>query len=73
VIDFMPCFCCPTAIIHPLAFGILAIMKWMYAFIPNYGFVIIILVFLMRLIMHPITKRSQVSMSKMGKLAPKAE
>ncbi len=73
VIDFMPCFCCPTAIIYPLAFGILAIMKWMHAFIPNYGFVIIILVFLMRLIMHPITKRSQVSMSKMGKLAPKAE
>jgi len=73
VIDFMPCFCCPTAIIHPLAFGILWLMKWMYGFIGNYGVVIIILVFLMRLIMHPITKKSQVSMGKMGKLAPKAE
>jgi YidC/Oxa1 family membrane protein insertase len=72
-IDFMPCFCCPTCIIHPLAFGILALMKWMYAFIPNYGVVIIILVFLMRLVMHPVTKKSQVSMSKMTKLAPKAE
>jgi YidC/Oxa1 family membrane protein insertase len=72
-ISFMPCFCCPTWIIHPLAFGILAIMKWMYAFIPNYGVVIIILVFLMRLIMHPVTKKSQVSMSKMSTLAPKAE
>jgi YidC/Oxa1 family membrane protein insertase len=72
-ISFMPCFCCPTWIIHPLAFGILAIMKWMYVFIPNYGVVIIILVFLMRLIMHPITKKSQVSMSKMSNLAPKAE
>jgi len=48
-------------------------MKWMYAFIGNYGVVIIILVFLMRLAMHPITKKSQVSMSKMTKLAPKAE
>jgi YidC/Oxa1 family membrane protein insertase len=72
-ITFMPCFCCPTWIIHPLAFGILAIMKWMHAVIPNYGVVIIILVFLMRLCMHPITKKSQVSMSKMGQLAPKAE
>ena len=72
-ITFMPCFCCPTAIIHPLAFGILAIMKWMYGFIHNYGVVIIILVLLMRLAMHPVTKKSQVSMSKMSKLAPKAE
>ena len=71
-IDFMGC-CCPAKIISPLAFGILALMKWMYGFIPNYGVVIIILVFLMRLCMHPITKKSQISMSKMGTLAPKAE
>ena len=73
VIDFMPCFCCPTAIIHPLAFGILAVMKWMYGFIGNYGLVIIILVLLFRLAMHPVTKKSQVSMSRMSKLAPKSE
>jgi len=71
-IDFIIC-CCPAGIIKPLAFGILALMKWMYYFIPNYGVVIIILVFLMRLVMHPITKKSQISMSKMSKLAPKAE
>ncbi len=71
-IDFMAC-CCPASIISPLAFGILALMKWMYGFIANYGVVIIILVFLMRLVMHPITKKSQVSMSKMSTLAPKAE
>ncbi len=71
-IDFMSC-CCPANIINPLAFGILAIMKWMYGFIHNYGVVIIILVFLMRLAMHPVTKKSQVSMNKMAKLAPMAE
>ncbi len=71
-IDFRMC-CCPAGIIKPLAFGILALMKWMYSFIGNYGIVIIILVFLMRLAMHPITKKSQVSMSKMSKLAPMAE
>ena len=71
-IEFMGC-CCPGWIIKPLSFGILALMKWMHAFIPNYGVVIIIFVFLMRLILHPITKKSQVSMSKMSTLAPKAE
>jgi YidC/Oxa1 family membrane protein insertase len=71
-IDFLAC-CCPSCIIKPLAFGILALMKWMHGFIGNYGVVIIILVFLMRLAMHPITKKSQISMSKMSKLAPMAE
>jgi len=71
-IDFLTC-CCPASIISPLAFAILAFMKWMYSFIGNYGVVIIILVFLFRLVMHPITKKSQVSMSKMSTLAPKAE
>jgi YidC/Oxa1 family membrane protein insertase len=72
-IDFLPCFCCPSAIINPLAFAILAAMKWMYGFIPNYGIVIIILVFVIRIVIHPLTKKSQVSMSKMGELGPKAE
>jgi len=71
-IDFLAC-CCPANIIRPLAFGILALMKWMYAFIHNYGVVIIILVFCIRIVIHPLTKKSQVSMSKMGKLAPKVE
>jgi len=71
-IDFMGC-CCPSAIINPLAFGILAFMKWMYGFIGNYGVVIIILVFLFRIVIHPLTKKSQVSMRRMSKLAPRAE
>jgi YidC/Oxa1 family membrane protein insertase len=72
-ITFMPCFCCPATIINPLAFGILTVMKWMYSLFGNYGVVIIILVLLMRLAIHPLTKKSQVSMGKMGKLAPKVE
>ena len=65
-IDFMAC-CCPAAIIYPLGFGILAIMKWLYGFIPNYGVVIIILVLLVRLILHPLTRKSQISMSAYSK------
>ncbi|MCU0914183.1 MAG: YidC/Oxa1 family insertase periplasmic-domain containing protein [Planctomycetes bacterium] len=71
-IDFMAC-CCPAWLISPLAFGILAVMKWMYFVIPNYGIVIIILVLLMRLVLHPVTRHSQVAMSRMSKLAPRAE
>jgi YidC/Oxa1 family membrane protein insertase len=67
-IDFSAC-CCPEQLIRPLAFGILTIMKRMHGFWPhNYGVVIIVLVFLVRLLMHPITKRSQVSMSKLQKV-----
>jgi YidC/Oxa1 family membrane protein insertase len=65
-IDFMAC-CCPSAIIYPLGFGILALMKFVYGFIPNYGIVIIILVLLIRLVLHPLTRKSQVSMSKYAK------
>jgi len=71
-IDFMAC-CCPSGIINPLAFAILAIMKWMYGFIGNYGLVIIILVLLMRLALHPVTRYSQVALSKTSKLAPMVE
>ncbi len=73
-ITFMPCFCCPTCIIHPIAFAILWLMKWMHTYIiGNYGIVIMILVFLFRFVMHPVTKKSQISMRKMTKLGPKAE
>jgi YidC/Oxa1 family membrane protein insertase len=71
-IDFMAC-CCPASIIGPIAFGILALMKATYTFIPNYGVIIIILVLLVRLLLHPLTKKGQVSMMKMSKLGPKAE
>jgi len=73
VLTLMPCCCCPAAIIRPLAFGVLALMEWLHDFIPNYGVVIIILVFVVRLCLHPLTKKGQVSMSKMGKLAPRVE
>lgn len=70
VIDFQAC-CGDT--FSSLSFAILAAMDWLYQFIPNYGIVIIIFVFVVRLLLHPITKKSQVSMMKMSKLGPKAE
>jgi YidC/Oxa1 family membrane protein insertase len=72
-IDFNSC-CCPQGIISPLAFGIVWLINSMYHWmgpLGNYGVVIIILVCLMRLAMHPITKSSQVQMMKTQKLMPK--
>jgi YidC/Oxa1 family membrane protein insertase len=74
-IDFRGC-CCPQSIIAPMAFGIMWMMNTMYTLmgpLGNYGVVIMILVFLVRLAMHPVTKKSQVSMMKMQKLAPKMQ
>jgi len=71
-IEFLGC-CCPRQMINPLAFAIMGFMKTIHKFIPNYGIVIMILVFLVRLLLHPLTKKSQVSMMKMQKLGPRVE
>jgi YidC/Oxa1 family membrane protein insertase len=67
--------CCSLGFINTLAFAILALMKVVHNFLPflNYGWIIIILVLLVRLVLHPVTKSSQISMMKMGKLGPQAE
>jgi len=64
--------CCGLGF-NALSFWILEAMDWAYKFVPNYGVIIIIFVLIVRLLLHPITKRSQVSMMKMSKLGPMAE
>ncbi len=39
-----------------------------HLFFGNYGLAIILLVFIVRVLLHPLTKKSQVSMAKMGKV-----
>jgi YidC/Oxa1 family membrane protein insertase len=70
------CCCCPAFLTQPLAFAIMWLMTALYqAMGPwgNYGVVIIVLVFLMRLALHPITKKSQVTMMKVQKLGPQLQ
>jgi YidC/Oxa1 family membrane protein insertase len=61
------CFC---------AFDWLAwVMMWLleklsFATFRNYGLAIILLVIVVRILLHPLTKKGQVSMAKMQKLAP---
>ena len=75
-IDFMPCCMCPQAITNPLAFGIMALMKWMYRMmgsLGNYGVVIMILVVVVRAMMLPLTIKSQSAGLAMQKLGPQVE
>lgn len=55
----------------------LAMMWLLQAFskvtLGNYGVAIILLVFVVRLVLHPLTKKSQVSMMKMQKFAPQMQ
>ncbi|MEE9584220.1 MAG: membrane protein insertase YidC [Candidatus Brocadiales bacterium] len=54
----------------PISKGLLHILKAFYSRIPNYGVDIIILTFLVKALLFPLTRKSQVSMLKMQKLQP---
>jgi YidC/Oxa1 family membrane protein insertase len=56
---------------RPISLLIIPAFKFLYRFIPNYGFVIIIFSILIKLILHPLTKKSYQSMSEMQFLQPK--
>ncbi|RMF55564.1 MAG: membrane protein insertase YidC, partial [Calditrichaeota bacterium] len=58
-------------IFRPISLLILPAFKFLYGFIPNYGLVIIIFSILIKLILHPLTKKSYQSMSEMQYLQPK--
>ena len=56
--------------LDPLVKVMSFILDGVYAIIPNYGIAILCLTFLVRLVMHPLTKKSQTAMQKMQKLQP---
>lgn len=67
-IDFRSCFCA----LDWLSLALLWLLdRFSWLAFGNYGVAIIILVLLVRLVLHPLTKRSQVSMMGMQKLGPK--
>jgi len=58
----------------PLTFGLIWLLRKLSVItFGNYGVAIIVLVFLVRVVLHPLTKKSQVSMVKMQKLAPQVQ
>jgi YidC/Oxa1 family membrane protein insertase len=54
-----------------LARPLLWMMKKAYAIVPNWGVAILIVTFLIRLLLFPLTAKSYTSMKKMQKLSPK--
>jgi len=58
------------AIIRPISTLILWFFLAMYKLIPNYGWVIIIFSVVVKIVLHPLTKKSYESTSKMQKLKP---
>jgi YidC/Oxa1 family membrane protein insertase len=64
-------YSCKYCLVSQLALGVIWILETGGRWIHNYGVVIIVLVLVVRVLLHPITKRSQVSMMRMQKLGPK--
>src|SRR3989338_5606306 len=49
---------------------LLKLMNFFYKFIPNYGIAILLLTLLIRILFHPLIKKSYVSMREMQRLQP---
>lgn len=58
-------------IIKPFSIAVLWSLKKLHEFIPNYGLVIIIFSILVKILLHPLTHKSYVSMQAMQELQPK--
>jgi len=58
-------------IIRPISeYIIIPLFKFLRIFIPNYGFVLIVFSFIIKIVLHPLTKSSMKSMQKMQALQP---
>ena len=58
------------AFIRPISKGVLFALKSMHEYIPNYGFVLIIFSFLIKIIVYPLTKKSYQSTAAMQVVQP---
>jgi len=56
--------------IRPISKGVLYTLKKMHGTIPNYGFVLIIFAFLVKILVYPLTKKSYQSTAAMQAIAP---
>jgi YidC/Oxa1 family membrane protein insertase len=56
-----------------LAVPLLRALKWIHGFVPNYGWAIIILTFIINALMFPLRHKSMVSMRKMQEIQPQVK
>ncbi|MEM9021365.1 MAG: membrane protein insertase YidC [Planctomycetota bacterium] len=59
--------CCGFCTFQWLAHGLLGFLELIHWGVRDWGVAIIILVLIVRVVLHPITKRGQINMMKMGK------
>jgi len=59
------------SLLRPLALLFLWFLNAFHKVIPNYGLAIICLTIIIRVLLHPLTKKSQASMYKMQRVQPK--
>ena len=65
--------CCPIPGISGISRFMVFVLDAFHGLVRNYGLAIIMLVVMLRLVMHPVTRWSQKSMSKMQMIGPKME
>jgi len=68
-----PCFCIPLPGLEYLSKFLVMVLEAFQSVVLNWGIAIILLVLLLRVILHPITRWSTRSMAEMQKLAPKMQ
>ena len=56
--------------IRPISKGVLFALKKMHGVIPNYGYVLIVFAFIIKILVYPLTKKSYQSMAAMQAVAP---
>ena len=57
-------------IIHPFSKGILFVLMFLKKYVNNYGVVLILFAFLIRILTGPLTKKAAISSQKMQKIQP---
>lgn len=61
------------SIIKPFSMAILWALQWLGGVIPNYGAVIIVFSIVIKMVLWPLTRKSQISMKKMAVLQPEIQ
>ncbi len=56
-----------------VAYPILKLLKWLYLFIGNYGWSVIVLTLFIKLITYPLTYKSMKSMKEMARIQPQLQ
>jgi YidC/Oxa1 family membrane protein insertase len=64
---------CAICTFQPVINALVAMLGFFHLILKDWGLAIIALVCIVRVALHPITKRSQISMLKMGKMGPEIE